>query len=91
MSADGHVADQLDGRSRGQQLTQSGHVAPARSPLDKEGRWLRTRQRPTGLLARWQQAFRCLTLIHSVQNHTDDNGNYGTTYTTADQLTRDRC
>ena len=35
--------------------------------------------------------FAVLTLIHSVQNHTDDDGNYGTTHTTADQLTGDRC
>ena len=35
--------------------------------------------------------FAALTLIHRVHNHTDDDGNYGTTHTTADQLTGDRC
>ena len=35
--------------------------------------------------------FAGLTLIHSVHNHTDDDGNYGTTHTTADQLTSERC
>jgi hypothetical protein len=31
-----------------------------------------------------------LALIHSVHNHTDDDGNDSTTHTTADQLTSER-
>ena len=35
--------------------------------------------------------FADLTLIHSVHNHTNDDGNYGATHTTADKLTSNRC
>jgi hypothetical protein len=32
-----------------------------------------------------------LALSHSVHNHTNDHGDYGTTHTAADQLTSERC
>jgi hypothetical protein len=62
-----------------QQLTQSGHAARALSP-EADGFSLGGNRRSAAL-----------TLIHSVHNHTDDDGNDRTAHTTADQLTSDRC
>jgi hypothetical protein len=40
--------------------------------------------------ARCNKRLAALALIHSVHNHTDDDGNDSTTHTTADQLTSER-
>ena len=69
-------------------MTQSGHAARG-SKSFRQGsmRWLH-----------WEIAaslggnkrLAALALIHSVHNHTDDDGNDSTTHTTADQLTSER-
>ena len=69
-------------------MTQSRHVARDRSALDKE-RYVGAEI--DGFSLGGERRFAALTLIHSVHNHTDDDSDYGTTHTTANQLTGDRC
>ena len=68
--------------------TQSGHAARARSPFDKEACVGCTGRSTASLAGNTRLA--ALALIHSVHNHTDNDSNYGTTHTTADQLTSER-
>jgi len=44
-----------------------------------------------GFLLGGNRCFADLAPIHSVQDHTDDDGHDGTTHTTSDQLTSNRC
>jgi hypothetical protein len=53
-------------------------------------RWLHCAE-SDGFSLSGDRRFAVLTLIHSVHNQTDDDSNYGTTHTTADQLTSERC
>jgi hypothetical protein len=69
-------------------MTQSGHAARARSPFDKEA-CVGCTERSTASLG-GNKRLAALALIHSVHNHTDDDGNDSTTHTTADQLTSER-
>src|SRR5690242_341987 len=69
-------------------MTQSGHAARARSPFDKEA-CVGCTGRSTASLG-GNKRLAALALIHSVHNHTDDDGNDSTTHTTADQLTSER-
>ena len=60
-------------------------ASPRRQYLLTAGRWFESGPGEPNFPTR-----RRLTLIHSVQNHADDDGNYGTTHAAADQLTSDR-
>ena len=64
-------------------MTQIGHAARARSPFDKEACVGCTGRSTASLAGNTRLA--ALALIHSVHNHTDDDGNDSTTHTTADQ------
>ena len=74
-------------------MTQSGHARAGSKALGMEVYvgcvlgWAET----DGFSLGDNRRFAALTLIHRVHNHTDDDGNDGTTHTTADQLTGDRC